>query len=895
MSRKTFRKIFGALLIILSLVVASLPTSESDATESVKQDFEISGTTLLKYTGTATTVSVPDSVKEIAAEAFSDCTSMTSIKLPQGLEKIGYAAFSGCRSLTAVSIPDSVKEIDSAAFCNCIALDKFSLGKDTYSLGTGIFAGCNRLSSISDNDSIRCVDGVLYDKKYETLIEVLPNSQVKRDVSSNDYVLRTSYDMPDTVTKIYPYAFYGCGNINSISFSSNLTEIPAYSFSYCYGLKNLKIPYAVDLIDTKAFENCVNLEKVEMSSLVSFIHKTAFDGCYKLKIEAPVDSYAYNWFLNFETDNVTIVENEDNSETGSNGNTEKPENPPIDGLIGETVIVGRQAMFFIDSTSFTVHGNKSDFTQTIQGMENILQAETNGKGLSLPKFTVLGDTISGRAFYADNSLSDYEINDDIKSIGDFAFARTPISSIAIPDGVTHIGYGAFYHCNNLSTISVPLSVTDIEPSAFKNTRMLDNWFLYGDSNFLIMGDNILVAYKGNSSKVTVPDNVKTIGPEAFMGHTELMEITIPDSVTRICEDAFNGCSNLRNIIGGMNLEKIEDRSFYGCPLNTVRVVDSVKEIGLGAFDQSESSLSDAYKAVVFLGDTLPTVSYNKTASRLTNKDYRVDAFNSIKVAIVNSESVDRVNTVLDRNLSGFSGLICLIATENNEYFNGTLKVIDCTLTKEEANEFDIADTVYIYGKGYNFIKDELDSVLAMAKDGAFYGDEEIEETVHFTGSDTDYILTAEVKDNVDEHLREAYNRIYGDTIPGNFTSVYIGLRDKANEVALTKFGKQKLKVKLDLPDNMPTNNLHVVCIDEDNQLEDLPFSIVNDDDSLKISFDISHTGEYGLYAFNSTAVSLFDLDDSPDTGDYIHPKWYMALALLSIGMILILYRKKSVF
>ena len=54
--------LFGALLIIASLVVASYPTGESRAeeTKSTATDFRLNGTTLVKYTGTATTVSVPD-------------------------------------------------------------------------------------------------------------------------------------------------------------------------------------------------------------------------------------------------------------------------------------------------------------------------------------------------------------------------------------------------------------------------------------------------------------------------------------------------------------------------------------------------------------------------------------------------------------------------------------------------------------------------------------------------------------------------------------------------------------------------------------------------------------------------------------------------------------------
>jgi len=894
MTRNKFRKIFGGILIIAALVLTQIPTETAVATESTKSEFDISGTTLLKYTGTATTVSVPDSIKVISDEAFADNSTMTTLKLPASLEKISYAAFSGCSKLTSVSIPDNVEEIDTAAFCNCISLSSVSLGKSVKKLGTGVFTGCVNLSSISGNDYFICSDGVIYDKEIETLYEVLPKSMVKASASSNDYVLRTSYDMPDTVKSIKPYALYDCKNIQSVALSNNLSQIPAYSFSYCNGLKNIKIPYSVNLIDMKAFEYCINLEKVEIPVSVSFIHKTAFDGCNKLNIIAPVDSYAYNWYQNFDRSQVNIIDNEDNSESVSEN--EGYTRPPIDGLIGETIIVGRQAVFFIDSTDFTVMGNDpslEDYSGIVSQMENVLQTETNGKGLSLPKFTVVDNKIAGKAFYGDTALTEYEIGEDIESIGDFAFARTNLTNIIIPDGVTHIGYGAFYHCDLLSTIGVPSSVTDIEPSAFANTRMMENWRLYGDSDFLIMGDGILVAYKGIQTKVTIPDTVKQIGPEAFKNHKELMEVSFPDTLVRVCEEAFYGCANLRTITGGMNLSYIDDRAFAGCPLNTIRLVDTVSTVGMGAFDLSGTSLGDAYKTVVFQGDVLPTVTYDKTTTRLTNDAYRIDSFEGVRVAIVNSESVNRVGTVLDREFSGFSGLICYISEENNTYFNGSLRIIDCTLTEEEAEVFSIPETVYIYGKGYNFFKDELNSVLSMAKQGAFYSDKDAPSTVSFVGTNDEYVLTVVKDETPNQNLKNAYIRIYGDTVPANLSTYSINLREKDNEVWLTKFGKQTLPVTLNLPNNIPTTNLHVICTDEDNQLEDLPFSVVDNNGKLCVNFEISHTGSYGLYSFNSTAVSLYNLDDSPDTGDPIHPKWFLVIGFLSIGAVLILYKDKE--
>lgn len=905
MGRRAFRRCFGAILIIASLVIASFPTSEVNAedTKSVVSDFEMNGNLLVKYTGTATTVSVPNGVKVIGEEAFANNSQMVSVSLPSSLEKISYAAFSGCNNLTKVEIPDSVEEIGTAAFCNCSKLAAFSLGKGTKKIGTGLFTGCPKLSTISDNDYFVCIDGVIYDDELETIYQVFQSAKCRKDETSNDFYTLKDYSMPNTVKNIMPYSFYGCKNIETVTFSNNIKEIPAYAFSYCNGLNNIKIPHSVNTINVKAFEYCINLQDVEIPYNVSFIHSTAFDGCSKLNIIAPVSSYAYQWFENFNKEEVHIIDTEDNDSELEDASGNKIDAnsfvpKPIDGLIGETIIAGRQAVFFIDNTKITVHNadisdNSEEYSEMVEQMEMVLQEETNGKGLSLPKFAIIDNEIAGRAFYDDQTLKEYDISKGITSIGDFAFARSALKSITIPDNVIHIGYGAFYHCDDLTTILVPATVTDIEASAFNKTRMMENWYTYGEDDFMVLGDGILVAYKGQQTSVVIPDNVKQIGPEVFKNNKRIKEVTIPESVWRVCDEAFMGCSNLTSISGGMGLEVLDDRCFYGCPVSTVRITDKVRKIGLGAFDLDACNMDVSNRVVVFQGNTLPISTYNKTTTRLTNDAFREDSLEGINIAIVNSEEVNRLHSVLDRDESGFAGLICVITEPNNEYFNGTLKIIDCTLNASEANSVYIPSSVLIYGKGYNFLDEQLSSVMEMAKTGAYFESVEEEPYVTFNGSKERFTLDV-VKDSyVNESVKYAYKRIYGDTVPANFTTYSIFITQQETGVKLSKFGKQTYHISIPLANNMPTTNLHVISLDEYNQLEDLPFEVVSDGTGLFVEFDISHTGNYGMYSFNSSAVAIVPLDASPDTGDWIHPKYFLALGLFALGWVMILIKRKE--
>ena len=962
MNKKAVLKIIGALLIISALIVFAIPADTVNAVTASTTDFLLNESTLVKYTGAASTVSIPSTVKVIGNEAFADNAVITSVVIPESVEKINYAAFSGCSNLTKIVIPDKVEEIDTAAFCNCTSLSDVSIGSGLKKLGTGVFTGCTSLSDVKiASKFFVCEDSVIYNKDHTKLYQVLPGKKEK------------AYSMPNTIEYALAYSFYGCSNLDAVTLSPNLDEVSAFVFSNCISLKDVTIPYSVNTIDAKAFENCINLCDVNIPESVTYIHKTAFDGCPNLNIIASPLTYAARWFESLDRSQAAVIDNEENSGNiysdeqngnsqngydpnnpantddtnsgGGNGNgSDTPSNNPSDnpsgnpsndpnstepggggqdptnvpntiedifdsyvssqGLIGESIVVGRKAVVFINNTEQTVYDGVAPLNRTeeysgiISDMSGALETETNGKGLSLPKFAIIGNRIASKAFYGDTTLTEYEISDDIKAIGDFSFARTNLNKITIPEGVTDIGYGAFYHCENLSNVVIPSTVVNIEPAAFAHTRMMDNWETYGSGDFFICGDGILIAYRGKDSRIRIPEGVKQIGPEAFKDHKGITEVFLPDSLTRICEDAFSGCTNLKSLNGGVNLKTIEDRAFSGCPLDCVRIVDTVESIGNGAFNYDQSVAGDDVRACVFFGNTLPKLTHNKTTTRLTNSSYRVDALQGVKVAVVNAEDVLRDGTILDRNLSGFSGLICVITKENDAYSNGTLNIIDCTLTKEEAQSFTVPKTMIIFGKGYNFNEEQLSFVLDSAKEGSFSSVSSNDPDsvgglkTGFVGSDKEYILNISNDASVNTDIVDAYKRIYGDTVPGNLSTFDISLRESGNEIMLTKFGKQRLSVTVSLPANVPTSNLHVICVDEDKQLEDLPFKLVEQDGKLGVRFDINHTGDYGLYSFNSTAVSNYNLDDSPDTGDRIHPKTVLSIGLLFAGLAFLLYKKR---
>lgn len=77
-------------------------------------------------------------------------------------------------------------------------------------------------------------------------------------------------------------------------------------------------------------------------------------------------------------------------------------------------------------------------------------------------------------------------------------------------------------------------------------------------------DGVLVKWNDNSSSVTIPDSVTSIGSSAFYHCSSLMSITIPDSVTSIGEYAFYGCEKLTSITIPGSVTSIGNGAFGSC-------------------------------------------------------------------------------------------------------------------------------------------------------------------------------------------------------------------------------------------------------------------------------------------------------------------------------------------
>lgn len=543
------------LAVLTAIAIASLNAARAD----FGPDFQTNGSTLIKYNGTDSSVLVPEGIEKLANSCFASNPLIQSVILPDTVTNIEYGAFSDCINLSNIVIPDSVTTISDSAFSNCQNLSNVSIGSGLYNLGSGVFSACSKLSdvSISDNNIFYCCeDGVIYSKKKDKLVQYLAGNNA------------SEYLMPAEVEIIARYAFWGADSLKQVTTSSGLKKIDDYAFYNVPGLESVIIYEPVRSIELGAFESCPNLKQVIMPASVSNIHNSAFIGADpSLTFICDPNSYAYKFADSnkIKTAQTEVYKPDLTIEVSNNNQTQSTaDNLDIeinlkeaDDYYKESVLNGNNlgGASIVSDRAFVILGD--------------LPVNTGKSSNSNSKDTMLLSSIDDFAFYNNSNLVAFDFEEaaaDAQVIGKLAFARTAIEEIDIPSTVKTIGYGAFYHCDALSEIKIPESVTRVDAYAFDYTNFMKK-FDSSDEDFLIVGDGVLIKYKGNSDEVIIPDNVKYISQYAFKDNSNVRVITFPDELLAINECAFYNCNNLMEINNLPDDCILEDNSFENCGIN----------------------------------------------------------------------------------------------------------------------------------------------------------------------------------------------------------------------------------------------------------------------------------------------------------------------------------------
>ena len=174
-----------------------------------------------------TELTLPNSVTSIGGNAFEGCSGLTELILPNSVTSIGNAAFFGCSGLTELILPNSVTSIGDCAFYGCTGLTELILPNSVSSIGDIAFTYCSGLEKITVESGNSCYDSrdncnSIIDTEFNTLIVGCKNSVI-----------------PNSVTSIGYYAFYGCSGLTELTLPDSVASIGDGAFICCSDLSKI--------------------------------------------------------------------------------------------------------------------------------------------------------------------------------------------------------------------------------------------------------------------------------------------------------------------------------------------------------------------------------------------------------------------------------------------------------------------------------------------------------------------------------------------------------------------------------------------------------------------------------------------------------------------------------
>ena len=179
-------------------------------------------------------VTILGGVTYIGNRAFSGCTGLVDVTIPSSVTRVGDNAFEGCSGLTSVTIPGGVTSIGYEVFSGCTGLVDVTIPSSVTDIGGRVFWGCGNLVEITVDWGNPC-----YLSQNGLLLWV--------DEENGDVVLVEGVNgdvvVPDCVTRIEDYAFWGRSGLKSVAIPSGVTDIGCYAFGDCGGLMDIAVDW----------------------------------------------------------------------------------------------------------------------------------------------------------------------------------------------------------------------------------------------------------------------------------------------------------------------------------------------------------------------------------------------------------------------------------------------------------------------------------------------------------------------------------------------------------------------------------------------------------------------------------------------------------------------------
>ena len=457
---------------------------------------------------TLTTVTISNSVTEIAATAFEDSTGITTATMPiSAVNKVPQ------NSLRTVTLTDgeylgydpSGAGMESVGFAGCLTLESVTLPETIEHIGASTFAACKELRSLTIPETAEVM--AIGDQAFYMCMAL------------------GSVTIPETVESIGDSAFFGCRSITTVNIPASVEDIGASAFADCGSLESITVAaenanyyaYEEKTLIEMSYEFSGDYDEEGLPVMVRTFEDIVVAGATGSSIpeEYSVVAIAAGAFYGSGIQSIVVPDNvKAIGESAFGGCT------ALSDITLPFVGTSTTGFGYIFGTSpyiedFFYDEELEEIVFTYSDAETLVINGINQKEYYVPT-TLTTVTVSG--FYENDGYGDLPAGD----IYPYAFSGfTTLTSVAIGGGVESIGSYAFENCTSITGIVVPASVGSIGSYAFADCVSLDT--------------------------VDLGEGVTSIGSYAFENCTSITGIVVPESVTSIGQGAFAGCSDLEEM------------------------------------------------------------------------------------------------------------------------------------------------------------------------------------------------------------------------------------------------------------------------------------------------------------------------------------------------------------
>ena len=507
------------------------------------------------------------------------------VVLPEGLRALDADTFSDCFYAANVTLPASLEIIPEDCFDRISAEIDFPNGNPRYS----------------------CENGFLIDNTTQTLLYTAPSSHgnplpaVRRlgDCSLMNWLWDDDDDpvLPDTLESVGSYIFYDCG-VTRVTFPDGITELSPYTF-YCTDLQEVHLPASLREIPDYCFWNC-QLIALTIPDGVTRIGAHAVDWFTgeiigAVTLPASVEFVGYRAFPD-ECD-VTALNPQVHFETAAEYSLYS------DGLF-DYELSSRGAVLLDCSRFF----NQPEVPDVLE-----IPAKLGG-------YPVVGLGAYALCTYDFSNGRDFSIivPEGVRFVTSDAFLCCYAATrISFPSTLDDLPENSFYH------VSAEIDFPNGNPRySCENGFLIDRdtqTLLYAAPSsqgqpipaVRRLGDSALDNWKPAGNEIRLPDTLESIGPYALDGQytgdfSPLAALILPDGVRELSDCSIYGCWEIQLLLFPATLTEIPAYCVANCGLGAVEIPEGVTRIGEFAFyyydwEQTELCAVTLPASVEFVG------------------------------------------------------------------------------------------------------------------------------------------------------------------------------------------------------------------------------------------------------------------------------------------------------